>query len=329
MKIFTLSLLAFTLSPLLSATPLKLDLDKVTVSGLSSGGYMATQFHIAHSNWVSGAGIIAAGPYYCGQNSIAIALGQCVNKQDQPVDLAALTKQTKQWQKEGKIAPLSNLKQAKVWLFHGSKDSKVIEPVSDGLYAQYQQWSDNKNIRYIKDRPFAHHFPTLKAGTDCSQSSSPFLGQCDYDGAGEMLSFILSPTGKRAQQMSGKLISIDQQKLGGEPAEGLADEGYAYIPKDCASGSQCRIHINFHGCNQFAGAVGTEYVNNNGLNQWADNNQLIVLYPQTKASMLMPLNPQGCWDWWGYTGDDYATRGGKQITAVENITRALNGMEIN
>jgi poly(3-hydroxybutyrate) depolymerase len=41
---------------------LNLDLTKIGVSGLSSGGYMANQFHIAHSDWVDKVGIIAACP---------------------------------------------------------------------------------------------------------------------------------------------------------------------------------------------------------------------------------------------------------------------------
>jgi len=41
---------------------LPIDAGSVTVSGLSAGGYMAVQFHIAHSSLVHGAGVIAAGP---------------------------------------------------------------------------------------------------------------------------------------------------------------------------------------------------------------------------------------------------------------------------
>jgi pimeloyl-ACP methyl ester carboxylesterase len=44
---------------------LGLDRGTVTVSGLSSGGFFAHQFHVAHSDLVTGAGIIAGGPYGC------------------------------------------------------------------------------------------------------------------------------------------------------------------------------------------------------------------------------------------------------------------------
>src|SRR6188472_2485611 len=52
--------------------------DSVTVSGISAGGYMAVQFHVAHSALVHGAGVIAAGPYYCAENSMRHALGRCM-----------------------------------------------------------------------------------------------------------------------------------------------------------------------------------------------------------------------------------------------------------
>ena len=140
--------------------PLSLDVEQVTVSGLSSGGYMATQFHIAHSDWVKGAGIIAAGPYYCAQNDITTALNQCVNKVDAPINLDALSSVAIDYANEGSIAPLAGLKDAKVWLFHGTNDVRVTAQASDLLYRQYQSWTDTQNIVYVNDQSAAHHFPT-------------------------------------------------------------------------------------------------------------------------------------------------------------------------
>ena len=53
------------------------------------------------------------------------------------------------------------------------------------------------------------------------------------------------------------------------------------------------------------GYVGSEYVDDSGYNAWADTNDLIVLYPQTTASFSDPTNPNGCWDWWGFSGSNY------------------------
>ena len=126
---------------------LSLDLSNVTVSGLSSGGYMATQFQLAHSDWVKGVGVIAGGPYYCAKGDITTALAQCVNKIEGSVDLEAINKQIARYESEGKIAPISNMKDAKVWLFHGTQDTRVITQVSDLLHQQYQSWQTQTILR--------------------------------------------------------------------------------------------------------------------------------------------------------------------------------------
>jgi len=56
---------------------LKVDLNQTSVSGLSAGGYMAVQFHVAHSAIVKGAGVIAGGPYFCAKDDQNIATTVC------------------------------------------------------------------------------------------------------------------------------------------------------------------------------------------------------------------------------------------------------------
>ena len=46
-------------------------IDETSVSGISSGAYMAGQFQIAHSRLVTGAAIIAGGPYGCAESVFA------------------------------------------------------------------------------------------------------------------------------------------------------------------------------------------------------------------------------------------------------------------
>ena len=304
------------------AEKLNLDITNISVSGLSSGGYMANQFHIAHSDWVDKVGIIAAGPYYCAQNSIKTALSQCVNKSTDATN-KHLTLQAKAYEKQHKIAPLKNLKNSKVWLLRGVNDTKIHSDVADALHTQYLMWLKNSHVEYVDQQPFAHHVPTLAYGSKCDVSEPPFIGNCDYDAAGEMLNFLYPNLQPRNTQPQGKLVSIDQQSLGGEQASSLSEQGYVYIPKNCQEGDSCQLHISFHGCKQNAQTVGTQYVDNNGLNNWADSNHIVVLYPQTKNSMFMPLNPQGCWDWWGYTDSEYATKNGQQIRAVKHIAESL------
>jgi poly(3-hydroxybutyrate) depolymerase len=331
-KLFTTAALASLTSAALAQDihsddtlpPLSLTLGNVTVSGMSSGGYMATQFHVAHSDWVKGAGILAAGPYYCAKGDITTALAQCVNKVDGDIDLNALQQVAKAFEKEEKIAPLSNLSDAKVWLFHGTQDKRVIAEVNDLLHKQYSMWTDNANLKYISDKPMAHVFPTQSTGVDCMQAESPFIGNCDYDAAGAMLKHLIPSLSAPDDSLSGKLYTLNQQQLAGANAKTLASEGFVYVPEECAKGASCRAHISFHGCNQYAGAVGDAYITQTGINEWADDNKIVVLYPQTQKSLFMPLNPQGCWDWWGYSSSDYANRDGEQIKAVKQMLFALS-----
>lgn len=303
--------------------PLKLDIETITVSGLSSGGYMATQFHFAHANWVSGAAVLAAGPYFCGQNSITTALDRCVDKNNSEIPLSEISKQVKQWQEEGKIDPSSAMKGDKVWLFHGTQDQRINAVVSNKLAEQYALYVEKAGIIYDNSRTAAHLFPTQSTGGDCVISQSPFIGDCDFDAAGALLSHLYGSLADKADSTKGKVIAFNQREWGGENAQTLAETGYVYIPESCASGADCQMHVSFHGCNQNAQAVGLDYVEGTGINNWADTNNLVVLYPQTQKSLFMPLNPQACWDWWGYTGSEYATKNGPQIIAVRNMIRRL------
>ena len=58
-----------------------------------------------------------------------------------------------------------------------------------------------------------------------------------------------------------------------------------------------------------------------GYNEWAETNNIIVLYPYVKP--LPNINPNGCWDWWGYTNEYYATKNGEQIRFIYNIITAF------
>ena len=53
---------------------LGVDESQTSVSGISSGAYMAGQFHLAFSNTVVGAGVVAGGPWGCASNGSGDAL---------------------------------------------------------------------------------------------------------------------------------------------------------------------------------------------------------------------------------------------------------------
>lgn len=80
-----------------------LDIPGVYVTGVSSGGFMATQLQVAYSATIDGAGIVAAGPYDCGQGNV-IDFATC----DIGASLPALEQQAVTWSNEGQIDPISD-----------------------------------------------------------------------------------------------------------------------------------------------------------------------------------------------------------------------------
>ena len=137
----------------------------------------------------------------------------------------------------------------------------------------------------MTDKAFGHTFPTDRTDLGaCDVSEPPFLASCNYDAAGALLQHLLGNVHAKANNASGKLLTINQHQLAASAADTLAETGYLYVPKNCASGQLCRIHVSLHGCKQNADSVGDAYVSGSGLNNYADTNQLVILYPQTTAS---------------------------------------------
>src|SRR5437764_14467225 len=50
------------------------DIKESSISGISSGAFMAVQFGVSWSSVVKGVGVIAGGPYYCAQGTATDAL---------------------------------------------------------------------------------------------------------------------------------------------------------------------------------------------------------------------------------------------------------------
>lgn len=106
-------------------------------------------------------------------------------------------------------------------------------------------------------------------------------------------------------------------------AAGMATSGIVYVPPQCKGGARrCRLHVAYHGCKQTLSDVQDKYYKHAGYDRWADANGMVVLYPQAAANSL---NPHGCFDWWGYTGSNYASNTGVQMVTVKAIMDALAG----
>jgi poly(3-hydroxybutyrate) depolymerase len=322
-----------------------------SISGISSGAFMAVQFATAWSSVIRGVGVVAGGPYWCAKANAfdfldaftlptLIATGPCMK--GPPDDVAAFIAKADAKSAAGDIDPIQNLSRQKIYLFHGYNDSVVAKSVTDAAGEFYQHYlgdANRGNLYYQTALGAGHSLvverearPTGLNG--CSDNASPYIDQCGYDQAGIILQHIYGAlNAPNRGDLAGTLKSFDQSlySAAGATALSLGGTGYVFVPKDCEDGLACRVHIALHGCKQDVGDIGQKFIENTGYNAWADTNRLIVLYPQTRASFplpfnpFLPVNPEACWDWWGYVDhlDDYVTKSGPQILALTAMLDAL------
>ena len=308
--------------------PLKLDPTRTAVVGLSSGAYMAGQMQLAYPEMFPNAALVAGGPFGCAGGQLSVALGSCMKGEPLP-NVSALVASAEKRSADGAIGQLKNLAHAHVYLLHGSADALVAPAVAEAGVRFYQQLRDSTaglSAMQVHDdgqRAFAHNLPVVATGDTCDKSTPPYLGACGFDAAGEIFAQMFGQPARAATEARGQLRSFDQDALRPQGIDTfMAKTGYVYLPPDCLAGKSCGLVVAFHGCKQNADAVGEAFVKDAGFNRWADVYDVAVLYPQTRASFA-PLNPQACWDWWGYSGADYDSRHGVQLRWVVNAVRTL------
>ena len=210
----------------------------------------------------------------------------------------------------------------RVYLFSGMEDRTVVPEIVAAAAEFYKALGvPPENIEHVTKLAAGHAFVTETSGLACAETGKPYVVDCDYDQAGALLRHIYGDLKLPSASPAGEFVVFDQRPFTRELADhGLGEQGLVYVPADCRADAGCRIHVAFHGCDQSRSAIGDAFARQTGFDRWADTNRLIVLYPQTTTGAL---NPQSCWDWWGYTGHDYLTRVAPQITAVNRMIERL------
>jgi hypothetical protein len=314
----------FVFALLLQSTfGLNVDMTHVSVSGLSSGGFAAVQFHFAYSSSLIGVGVFAGGPYYCAQGALTNAETECLFVPEE-ISVSGLLSDAQGFASKGEIDDLSNLNGQPVYLYSGEIDTVVQRGVVEKLQQMYQQIAPSSNITTEFSILSEHCLPTLSFGNLCVMLESPYINKCNYDGAGAALQSIYKSTLKPATTAnSNNIQTLNQQDFipQGRSTLGVSPNAYVYVPTNCQSGSSCGLHVAFHGCNQNYVTINDDYYANGGFNGWAEANDIIVLYPQ--AAEDQSANPEGCFDWWGFTGSDYAFKSGVQLATTWNMINYL------
>ncbi|GHT91041.1 hypothetical protein FACS1894101_3760 [Betaproteobacteria bacterium] len=243
---------------------LNLDLSATTVSGISSGAFMAVQMGVAHSANIKGVAATAGGPYFCaGEASwMGAASGKAMARcmQGDPAlpatpitaaDQGVMQAATEDWAERGLIDATDHLAAQKVWIFHGYNDGIVKTPVSEALRDYYQAFTPQRQIFYKHELPAAHAqiSASCKSGDKGANSCNPcattggnfintcVVGKTAYDAAGSALQFFYGALTRTASNaLKGEVLEFDQSwftlRDGEEIAPNrlaLAETGYLYV----------------------------------------------------------------------------------------------------
>lgn len=324
---------AFSLPALAASPPLPplgADLTRTTVSGISSGGFMAAQLATAYSARFKGVGVIAAGPYYCAGTYPDLSLlenatSTCMSPATPAVaaDAARSWEHAKRFAAQGLIDPVANLASQTVYAFSGSSDHTVKTVVVDQVEKYYRLADVPQNRILYKKNSNAGHAIITSAADDvpCAQTEPPFINNCGFKQSHELLRHLYGPQSQPANtaMAAGAFVEFDQGEFIKGGRSSMHESGYAYVPAYCKANA-CAVHVAFHGCQQGARQIGDRFYKGTGYNEFADNNKLIILYPQAKASRGIPANPKGCWDFWGYSNEDgrppFYAKGATQMAAI-------------
>jgi poly(3-hydroxybutyrate) depolymerase len=142
----------------------------VTVSGISAGGSMAAQLHLAFSSEISGCGVVAGPPFYCAQGSMMTAIGACMSGPATSVSASNIQNKLKSYVSSGTADSTANIKNDPVYIFTGKNDRTVIPAVvkiNEQIYSPL-----GATIKTNYDLPANHGFPTENFGAKCDVLSS-------------------------------------------------------------------------------------------------------------------------------------------------------------
>ncbi|MEX3933781.1 prolyl oligopeptidase family serine peptidase [Paraburkholderia phymatum] len=318
----------------------QIDPTKVFVAGISSGGFAAVQMHVAHSSTFKGAAVYAGGVYWCaGAGGAATALANCggltlpTNQASYNSTLTASEAYLDAQSSLGTIDPATNLGGQPVYLWSGTQD-EVVNPLEMAdLDSEYRHYG--ANVHFDNAYPAEHGWESPDGELACGTLGSPYMVRCSangavYDSVETWLTMFLGPLKPRNNgKLSGTLSSFDQTEFGASSKLSMSSTGSVFIPKACAQGDRCGFVLALHGCLQEASLIGNRWVTEAGINEWADTNKLVVVYPDTIASSAPgPTNPNACFDWWGYSNQydpNYALKSGLQMSVLYAMVQRVTG----
>lgn len=343
----------------------RIDTASITISGLSSGAAMAVQIGTAHSRIVRGVGILAGPPYLCAEGSITRAYNTCLllgrgrleswfglapkrsacePGAEPELDVRDLVEDTLALARKNGIDPVEGLRSQRVWEYRGRCDAVVGRNASRAQGEFYRHFGAEFVSRTL-DRA-GHTMPTDRPDQGaCDAEDKDYVSSCGFDAVGDMLGHLMSSPSAMRGAARGTWTTFDQARYVDSVLPererlkeiSMAREAEVFVPDSCGH-KACTVHVALHGCLQgIDDATYRNFARHAGYAEWASALDMVVLFPRVTA--VRPFergfdrvgNPQGCWDWWGYTNRGsgsfrrYATRDAPQIKAIMNMVRSLGG----
>ena len=280
------------------------DSAQVSVAGFSSGAFMAQQLSVAYSSRFMGVGVFAGYHYDCRRTQPqAACYGATIP------DISGSRLNMDAWSGT-LIDPVANIARQRIYVFSGVYDADVPQTVVNQAVNLLELYAPAANVRYDNTLPVGHVFPTDIDG--------------GFDGAGVSLQWIYGPLKPRNTGAStGNLFMVDQGAYAPRGI-GMDEVAWLYVPAGCARGESCRLHVFLHGCGTSYEQMGVPiWADYSGHRQWADTNDIILLFPQVLPDAA---HPEGCWDSNAWYGSDYDQKSGAQMTAIMGmVSRITSG----
>jgi hypothetical protein len=268
---------------------IKADRNQISISGLSSGGWLAVQYHIAHSHQIMGIGIVAGGPYHCAGSMSYMcrytpyallpydscqAMYICSRTAEKasiwgfyigPPDYRYSVTSARQEAERGTVDSLSGLRNDRVWIFTGGQEERLphdtlvphevaseLKKFYEALFALPEVGNPQEDIEMVDSIQVEHAMVTDSPGPDeCDRFGPPYIDDCSYPSAKELLEFIYPQRAQASESSStGTLATFDQRFVSSDPRSSMNDRGHLYIPALCRNGAECPLHIALHGCDQ-------------------------------------------------------------------------------
>ena len=293
---------------------LPIDPAQISVSGISSGAFMANQLHVAHSASLMGAGLVAGGLYGCAvfdatevgvQPMTSLALGPCMTAPSLLQPAATYADRIAQFAALGWIDPVENLGRSRLYAFTGRADAVVNPETVRRAVAVYGLLGLPTVATSFSNTAVnaGHSWVTQAYGVACADNKTPYINDCHYDQARFVLETIygkLAPArgeAHRPVRQPSTRRSSPRTATGRGTGCGIPACSMSRPPARRRPPPPCRLHVVLHGCKQSEQALGDRFYRHVGVNEWADTNRIVVLYPQARTVSTTAFNPPRLHRW--------------------------------